>query len=133
DRTVRVRRTAAGPVLPPELFAQGRLAPQGQLAVLRWPLDDPEDRTAAAALAIRQAHDWESFVAALEGFFAPMVNIAFAAADGDIGMISPGYVPVRSAEGDWTGRVPFAELPRAHNPADGTIVNANNRLVPPDY
>ncbi len=133
DRTVRLRRTADGPVLPPELFAQGTLAPEGQVAVLRWPLDDAADRTAAAAAPLNRARNWGEFQAALAGFYAPMVNVMFAAADGDIGILSPAWVPVRNAAGDWVGAIPTAELPRAHNPADGVIVNANNRLTPDEY
>ena len=51
-----------------------------------------------------------------------------------------GPVP-RRASGDgrfpttepWIGTVPYDELPAWRNPPDGTIVTANNRIVPDDY
>ena len=64
---------------------------------------------------------------------------------GHIGLIAPGRVPVRrqgdgrwpvpgwSGDYDWQGWIPFAALPRALDPPDGLLFNANNRLVPQDY
>jgi penicillin amidase len=51
-----------------------------------------------------------------------------------------GPIP-RRASGDgrfpgtepWRGTVPYDELPGWRNPPDGTIVTANNRIVPDDY
>ena len=60
-------------------------------------------------------------------------------------MISPGRVPIRAAgdgslpvpgaEGrfDWTGFIPYEALPRSVDPQRGYLLNANNRLVGPDY
>jgi len=65
-----------------------------------------------------------------------------------LGFVAAGRVPVRKAANDlkgmapapgwlakydWTGFIPFAELPHAYNPADGQIVTANNRITPPGY
>ena len=36
-------------------------------------------------------------------------------------------------EYDWTGFIPFGQLPRTFNPASGRIANANHRIVPKDY
>ena len=58
----------------------------------------------------------------------------------------PGRVPVRpngnagdrpvdgaSGANDWTGSIPFDELPRLYNPPDGIIVTANNAVVDAAY
>lgn len=132
-RSVVVRRTAEGPVLEAPLFREGDLAPEGQVAVLRWNLDDPPDRTVTAGAALNAAQDWPAFETALRRFYTPMQNMVFADVSGDIGFIAPGHVPVRDEAGAWTGAVPFEILPRVLNPEDGMVVSANNRIVPPEY
>src|SRR5207244_1513900 len=66
-------------------------------------------------------------------------------ADGTIGFIAPARVPIRkkgngwlpvpgwTGEYDWTGFIPFDELPQASNPASGNFVSANNKIVPASY
>ena len=41
-------------------------------------------------------------------------------------------VPGWTGEYDWTGTVPFAEMPQAVDPEHGYFVNANNLAVPTD-
>jgi penicillin G amidase len=50
-------------------------------------------------------------------------------AKGDGWLPQPGW----TGEYDWTSYVPFADLPHALDPPNGTIVNANNRIVPDGY
>src|SRR5439155_1517722 len=38
-----------------------------------------------------------------------------------------------TGEYDWTGFVPFAELPQATDPASGYFITANNKIVPSTY
>ena len=69
----------------------------------------------------------------------------FADTSGEIGFIAPGRIPVRrngngwlpmpgwTGEYDWTGFIPFAELPQGSNPASGHFVSANNKIVPDTY
>ena len=104
-----------------------------------------DDRSAQALYKLNHAHDWDEFRAALRDFHAPMQNIAYADAEGHIGLTAPGRVPMRRAgagqwpqpgwteAGDWTGFVPFDELPQMLDPPSGQIVNANNRLVSDSY
>jgi penicillin amidase len=69
----------------------------------------------------------------------------YADVDGNIGYQMPGDIPMR-ANGDgtlpvpgwtdeyeWTGYIPFDELPYTFNPPEGYIVTANNRCQPWDY
>jgi penicillin amidase len=42
-------------------------------------------------------------------------------------------VPGWTGEYEWTGTIPFSDLPRAFNPAEGYIVTANNEVVSPDF
>jgi penicillin G amidase len=74
--------------------------------------------------------------------------MVLADADGNIGMIAPGRVPVRDpanrvagrapvpgwdATYDWKGYLKFEDLPRIENPPAGAIGTANARIVGPDY
>ena len=42
-------------------------------------------------------------------------------------------VPGDTSEYDWTGLVPFEELPYSYNPESGYVASANNRTVGDDY
>jgi len=42
-------------------------------------------------------------------------------------------VPGESDEYEWTGTIPFDDLPRSYNPASGIIVTANNRVAGTSY
>ena len=108
----------------------GPAAASPYAVALRWTALDP-GRTAEALFAIDKATDWTSFRAAAALFEVPAQNTVYADVDGNIGYQSPGRIPVRGkgdgrwpAPGwdpayDWTGYVPFAELPTVLNPADG--------------
>ena len=75
----------------------------------------------------------------------PAQNLLYADVDGNIAYQMPGDIPMR-ANGDgtlpvpgwtdefeWTGFIPFEDLPYTLNPPDGYIVTANNRCQPWDY
>ena len=91
------------------------------------------------------ASNWHEFREAFKSFVAPQQNIVFADTSGEIGFIAPGRIPLRrngngwlpmpgwTGEYDWTGFIPFAELPQGSNPASGHFVSANNKIVPDTY
>ena len=70
---------------------------------------------------------------------ATTINWYYADKDGNIGYVSPGYLPVRNpaqdqrvpAKGDgsmdWQGIRAFADVPKTYNPEQGWIANWNNR------
>jgi penicillin amidase len=111
---------------------------------LRWTALDP-GHTVEALFAVDKATDWTSFKAAAALFEVPAQNMVYADVDGNIGYQSPGKVPVRGkgdgrwpAPGwdpayDWTGYIPFAQLPSELNPATGWVVTANQAVVGPQY
>jgi len=83
-------------------------------------------------------------VAALAGFDAGQQNWLYADVDGNIGLVVPGKVPIRSKgdgtlpvpgwtdEYEWTGFIPYDEMPRTFNPSTGYIVTGNNPQVRAD-
>ena len=126
--------THHGPIVSPKTDAGHRAL------ALQWTAQKP-GRLPEAALALNRAQDWTEFVDALRLWNAPSLSFVFAHVDGDIGYYAAGDVPIRSkgdgslpvpgwtGEYEWTGVVPFDELPHAHNPSTHQIVTANNRLV----
>ncbi len=82
---------------------------------------------------------------AMRDWVDPCNNLVMGDVHGNIGYLTRGRLPVRNrANGwlpvpgwdgkhDWTGNVPFEELPRIKNPDTGWIATANNRIVGDDY
>jgi penicillin amidase len=111
---------------------------------LRWTALDP-GHTADALFVLDTASTWSDFRRAASMFEVPAQNLVYADVDGNIGYQSPGKVPVRGkgdgrwpAPGwdpayDWTGYLPFAELPSEYNPPAGAIVTANQAVTGPQY
>ncbi len=138
-----IRSTRHGPVLS-DVLPEG-IAESGHVLALSATFLDGEDRTAEALWRVNRATDWTAFRAALEDFVGPPQNVVYADSDGTIGFIAPGRIPIRKSgngwlpvpgwtgEYDWTGSVPFAELPQATDPAAGHFVSANNKIVPDAY
>jgi penicillin amidase len=140
-----VRTTRHGPVISDTVQAAQDLAAENRVVALAWPALMADDGTPDAIRKVNRARSVEAAMAAGRDAGAPQQNLFLADASGDIGLISAARVPVRkqgdgtlprpgwTGDYDWTGWVPFEELPQAKNPADGRLVNANNRLVAPDY
>lgn len=92
-----------------------------------------------------QAQNWEEFREAASNFHVPAQNLLYADVDGNIGYQMPGMIPIRSKgdgtvpvpgwtdEYEWTGMIPFEELPYTFNPDEGYIATANNQVPPTDY
>lgn len=143
DQVLQVRETDFGPVLSDVLARAADRAGSDAVVVLQAAFLNDADRTAAAMYALNRATDWSSFREALRSYGAPQQNILYADTEGTIGFFAPGLVPVRRVgrglvpgripDNDWTGFVPFDALPQQRGAADGMLLNANNRIVGPDY
>ena len=111
---------------------------------LRWTALDP-GTTATAIFALSTAQNFDDFRYAASLFDVPAQNLIYADTEGNIGYQTPGRLPIRGAgDGwmpqpgwdssyDWTGFIPFEELPVSYNPTSGYIVTANNAIVTDDY
>jgi len=125
----------------PGTHARARLEP----LALRWTALDATDTTTAALLRMDTARNWNEFVSALGDFVVPSQNFIYADVDGHIGYYAPGRIPVRargdgsqpaegsSGEAEWTGWIPFAQLPHVYDPPEHFIVTANQRPGPAAY
>jgi penicillin amidase len=134
--------TAAG-VAPVSATSRGPDEEETAVA-LRWTALDP-GRTIEALFAVNRATNFTEFRAAAALFEVPAQNMVYADVDGNIGYQSPGRIPIRGkgdgrdlAPGwdsayDWTGYIPFDELPWVYNPPRGYIVTANQAVIGPQY
>ncbi|HKW52991.1 MAG TPA: penicillin acylase family protein [Stellaceae bacterium] len=143
--TLTVRSTRHGPVISDLGGGYAQAAAAGTVLALEatWLADD--DRSADALWGMNHAGNWQEFRDALKDFVAPQQNIVYADVDGHIGFIAPARVPIRakgdgwmpapgwSGEYDWTGFIPFDDLPQALDPPSGRFVSANNKIVPDSY
>ncbi len=145
---LRVRISRHGPVISDVLQVAQEAAPRGLVIAFSWTALAEDDRSIQVALKLARARDWDGFLAAARDFGAPQQNMVYADVEGNIGFVAAGRVPMRRADNDlkgmapapgwmekydWTGEIPFAELPQAFNPKDGAIVTANHRITPPGY
>jgi penicillin G amidase len=127
--------TAHGPVF---------LNDGGQNYSLRWSAAE----TASLEfpfLALDRAGNWEEFNQALRRYSGPGQNFVYADVDGNIGYHAAGVLPNRQgcrgdvpADGatnscEWSGAIPYDDLPQVFNPQSGVIVSANQNPFPEDY
>ena len=93
---------------------------------------------------LNRAGNWEEFKQAAKYFFSVSQNINYADVDGNIGLYYCAGVPIRKGKGffvfpgetdeyDWTGFIPFEELPHVYNPESGYVSSANNRATDETY
>jgi penicillin amidase len=140
-----VRETRHGPVISDLGGSYAEPTPAGSVLALETTFLQGDDRTPDALFALNRAQNWEGFRAALRDFVAPQQNMVYGDVDGNIGFLAPGRVPIRakgdgwlpapgwSGDYDWTGYIPFDQLPSAFNPPAGRIASANNKIVPDSY
>jgi len=91
---------------------------------------------------LNTAENFEEFRDAARVGRVPSQNVVYADIEGNIGYQAPGDIPIRkNGDGrlpvpgwtddyEWTGYIPFDELPYAYNPIEGYIVTANNQVEP---
>jgi penicillin G amidase len=135
DEHLRVMVTRHGPVM---------VSDSNKGFALRWTATEP------GALYntynwVGRARNWEQFRSTLKRVWGPAQNAVYADTEGNIGYVMGARVPVRKkghggvpVPGDtddyeWTGYIPFDQLPQALNPESGLIVTANARVVGPNY
>jgi penicillin amidase len=145
DIVLKVRATRHGPVLSDIDEKLAGLAGAGKVMALAFTGLGDRDTTSEALMRVNRAQNWDQFLDAMKLFQTPTQNIVFADSAGNIGFISPGLVPLRksgdglapadgaSGANDWTGFIPFEQLPQAYNPQTGFLFNANNANVSDDH
>jgi len=141
--TITVRETVHGPILSD---VDDDLKATGTLYALRWAATAEPDGLLESFFKLDTAGSFDDFRAALRTYGAPSQNFVYADTAGNIGYQMPGHIPVRpkgdlgdrpvdgaSGAHDWTGWIPFDDLPGSLNPPGGIIVTANNAAVDARY
>jgi penicillin amidase len=118
--------------------------PDHYAIALRWTALEPS-QIFEAFWGFDQAQNWDDFRKAAQYLAVPAQNLVYADVDGNIGYQTPGNIPIRSrgdgtlpvpgwtGDYEWTGYIPFDQLPYAYNPPRGFIATANNAVVGPGY
>ncbi|HVS89727.1 MAG TPA: penicillin acylase family protein [Candidatus Acidoferrum sp.] len=135
DEHLKVVVTRHGPVV----HREGNVA-----YALRWTATEPGG-LANTYNWLGKAQNWAEFRNIMKHVWGPGQNAVYADVDGNIGYVMAARVPLRKkghgevpVPGDtddyeWTGYIPFDQLPQSLNPEGGLIVTANARVVGPDY
>jgi penicillin G amidase len=132
--------TRHGPIINSLIESEGMDSP----LALRWTALEKAN-TFQTLLDMNRAASCDAFRDALRGWFYPTQNVVYADRQGNIGYSFPGNIPIRAkgngampspgwtGEYEWTGYIPYEELPHMSNPAPGYIASANNRVVDEGY
>ncbi len=111
---------------------------------LRWTTLEPES-TVKAVFKMNCATNCQEFHEALRDWSGPIQNTVYADTQGNIVYDLPGRIPIRArgdgsvpvpgwtGEYEWSGYIPFDELPHVVNPPQGYLVTANNQVVGSNY
>jgi penicillin amidase len=132
----------------------------GPVLSLRWTTTAEADTALESFFKVDVASNFDQFKAAFDGYGSPSQNFIYADADGHIGYVLPGLIPIRdtaealgacpgdcsirfvngdrvrdgaSGNDEWTGYVPREALPWQLDPKGGQIVSANNAAVDAKY
>ncbi|HEX7621446.1 MAG TPA: penicillin acylase family protein, partial [Anaerolineales bacterium] len=149
--TLIVRSTRHGPIIS-DSYADlskfntkaGVPLPENYAISLRWTALEPST-IFQAIWGFDKAANWDDFRQAASKFNVPAQNLLYADAQGNIGYQMPGNIPIRKKgdgslpvpgwtdEYEWTGYIPFEQLPSVFNPSKGYIVTANNAVAGAGY
>jgi len=111
---------------------------------LRWTATEPGGLT-NTYYWLGKARNWDEFRNIMKRVCGPAQNAVYADVAGNIGYVMAARVPIRrkghgevpvpgdTDDYEWTGYIPFDQLPQALNPESGLIVTANARVVGPNY
>jgi penicillin amidase len=141
----------SAPVSRAAVPGDGKAGPPRYVIAMRWTALDPDASPMDAGLAFNRARTVAEFINASADYVAPMQNMVVAdaeGANGHIGFVAAGRVPVRKADNDLRGLVPSpgwdarydwqdfldpTQTPRERDPQRGWIVTANHRIHAPEY
>lgn len=140
DVHITVRTTNHGPIIN-DLFATQKHSPTP--IALQWTALR-SDYNFSGFFELGAAQNLDQLQNAMKDISISQ-NFVFADTQGNIGYRLSGMVPIRPrangwlpvdgtiSANDWTGMVPFDQMPHLLNPPSGIIWTANNRIVPDTY
>ncbi|WP_226782287.1 penicillin acylase family protein [Oceaniglobus trochenteri] len=142
-RTLTLRWSDNGPILPAHHYDLGTVTPPGHVASVAWTVLSDADTSMTAAMELMQAGSIAEGMEAGEGFIAPAQNLTLVD-ETDIAMKVIGAMPARHddhqslgrmptpgwlSENRWEGRLPYSANPEFVSPQGGILGNTNNKTV----
>ncbi|MDO5620570.1 MAG: penicillin acylase family protein [Paracoccus sp. (in: a-proteobacteria)] len=104
-RTITLRNTTNGPVIPGGHFALDSVMPSGHVAALRWTGLSAQDASISALMGLMRAQSQTEAQAALQGLVAPALSVSLAD-DSGVQQVLAGAVPLRPADHPTQGLMP---------------------------
>ncbi len=143
SRTITLRRTENGPVLPGHLHELSEITPPGHVMSVAWPATSPRDTSFSAAIDFSHAQDIEAAFEAMQGHISPSLNLVVVEPT-RIAMQLIGAAPLRdplhqtkgrmpspgwNPKNRWSGYFPYTEHPKFIDPKGGILGNTNNKII----
>ena len=137
DTTVTIRLTHHGPIITD---VHSLLKGENTALSMAW-TGNWLTKEIDGLFGLATAKNWNDFSRALKHFGVPGQNIVYADVDGNIGWRPAVFLPIRkegssliprpghNSDYDWSGRVPYKEMPYLFNPKKGYIATANNKTI----
>lgn len=149
DVTYEVLATRHGPVISEIFLEEGQFdgsstldLPDEYVVALSWQSLEPSTLL-EAIVEINLAKNYDQFRTAVSKWDIATQNIVYADVEGNIAYHSTGEIPIRSqgdgrypvpgwnSDYEWTGLVPFEDMPSVFNPETGYISSANQLVLRP--
>ncbi len=142
-RTIKLRWTENGPVIPGKHFDLQSITPDGHLTSIRWAALDINDQSMTAAINMMRAKSIPTANAAMAFHKAPSQNMILADRNG-VMMQMIGKQPKRNTthrslgrfpsqgwinENRWDGYLSYNDNPSIKDPASGIVANTNNKIT----
>ncbi len=142
-RTVILRWSENGPILPAAQFDLGSVTPPGHVAALAWTALSPNDTSMSAGLGLMRAGSVSEAIEAARPHVAPAQTLTLVDRD-TIAMKVIGAIPRRAArhqsrgrlpapgwrpENRWQGQMSYAANPEFIAPEGGILGNTNNKII----
>lgn len=149
DLVFDVRSTRHGPVISETYLSEEQFdgsgtveLPEDYVVALAWQTLQPST-IVEAILGMNTATSYDEFREAVSKWDIAAQNVVYADIEGNIAYHSTGEIPVRASgdglypvpgwnsDHEWTGVVPFDEMPSMLNPETGYIQSANQPVLRP--
>ena len=136
SRTITLRESRNGPVIPGAHFGLAAVTPPGHVAALSWTGARPGDTTMSGLIALMQAPDRGAAAQVATQIVAPALELTLADSGG-VARLLAGAIPARPithqtlgrmpvpgwvVENRWQGRLPPAANPRDLSPENGVVM-----------
>ena len=148
SRTIEIRHTRNGPLLPKSFKDIGTYLPDGYELALAWPGYADDDTTMDMLARNNSANTVWEFINIIERSVSPMQSIVVADSNGNIGVAAVARVPKRKPgnkingrapvpgwlnEYQWDGYVPHNKQLVIQNPIENAITTANANYMPKGF